>query len=76
MSKDEAREAEKIRGKHVGFTKKLREQAEAELGKYADGGPAFVVTRPEWDGMTKTLDNATDEELGQITSVVLHIAPG
>ena len=59
--------------KHKAHIKKLRDDVEAELGKYRDGGPAVVVTRSEWDGLTKTLDNATDEELGAISSIVIHV---
>jgi hypothetical protein len=78
MPKDEERSAEKLRGKHRDFAKKIRDDVKAELGDYADGGPAVAIARPEWDGMTKAIDsrdNATDEELGEITSIVLHIKP-
>ena len=59
--------------KHKAHIKKIRADVEAELGAYADGGPAVVVARSEWDGLTKTLDNATDDELGAISSIVIHV---
>lgn len=61
------------RAKHVAHAKQLKADVEAELGTYAEGGPAVVVTRVEWDGLTKKVDVATDDDLGEITSVVLHV---
>jgi hypothetical protein len=64
------------KSKHVAHARKIKDETEAELGAYADGGPAVVIARPEWDGMTKPVEELDDDELeGEITSVVLHVAP-
>lgn len=61
------------RDKHINLTRNLKSAVESALGTYAEGGPPVAITRVEWDGMTKHVDDATDEELGQITSIVLHV---
>lgn len=64
------------RAKHVGLGRKIHKLVTDELGDVAAGGPPVFVAKPhEWGpGLTKRLENMTDEELGEITGIQLHIA--
>jgi hypothetical protein len=64
-----------LKAKHVKAAKRVKEVLEDELGTYTEGGPAIVIAKPEWDGLTKKVDVATEDEQGAITSVVIHMSP-